>query len=238
MANDLLAAIRAPRDLAPLVDHTLLAPGATAADLARACGEAREHGFATVCTYPSAIPEARRLLAGSGVKAIAVVDFPRGEGTTAARLAEAADAVRAGAEELDVVLPLPAALAGRWSDAFEDLRAFVRAAPVPVKVILETARLSRDQKVAAAALCRCAGAAFVKTSTGFGGAGATVDDVALLRAVVGDVMGVKASGGVRTAADALAMVRAGASRLGSSASVAIVTGAFPAGGARPGPARD
>ncbi len=219
-------AIRTPRDLAPLVDHTLLAPGATLADLERACAEARAHAFATVCTYPAAIPAARRLLAGSGVKAIAVVDFPRGEATTPARVAEAIEAARAGAEELDVVLPLPAVLAGRFEAAFDDLRAVVRAVPVPVKVILETSRLDRDRKVAAAALCRCAGAAFVKTSTGFGGGGATAADVALLRAVVGDGMGVKASGGVRTAADALAMVRAGASRIGSSSSVAIVTGTF------------
>ena len=108
----------------------------------------------------------------------------------------------------------------------DDLRAIVRAVPAPVKVILETAQLGRDQKVAAAAIARAAGVAFVKTSTGFGGGGATVDDVALLRAVVGDGVGVKASGGIRTAADALAMIRAGASRIGASACVGIVTGKF------------
>jgi deoxyribose-phosphate aldolase len=134
--------------------------------------------------------------------------------------------VRAGAEEVDVVAPLPAILAGRWEAALDDLRAIVEAAGIPVKVILETAKLGNDAKVAAAALVRCAGAAYVKTSTGFAGGGATVEDVALLRAVVGDAMGVKASGGVRTAADALAMIRAGASRIGASASVAIVTGTF------------
>jgi deoxyribose-phosphate aldolase len=155
-----------------------------------------------------------------------VADFPAGEGTTAARIAEAVLAVRAGAEELDVVAPLPALLGGRFEAALADLRAFVRDVHVPVKVILETSRLGGDLSVAAAALSRCAGAAFVKTSTGFGGGGATVEDVARLRAVVGEGMGVKASGGVRTAADALAMVRAGADRIGASASVAIVTGAF------------
>ena len=122
--------------------------------------------------------------------------------------------------------PLPLVLAGRWAAVLEDHRAVIDAAAVPVKVILETARLDRDAKVALAALVRCAGAAYVKTSTGFGGGGATVDDVRLLRSVVGDALGVKASGGVRTAADALAMVRAGASRVGASASVRIVTGTF------------
>jgi deoxyribose-phosphate aldolase len=225
------SAIRTPRDLAPFLDHTVLAPGATASDAERACAEALEHRFAGVCVEARLVSEVRRRLAGSGVLAIAVADFPRGEAATAARVAEAAAAVRAGAEEIDVVAPLPALLAGRHEQVLDDLRAVVAAARVPVKVILETARLPRDVKVAGAALARCAGAAFVKTSTGFGGGGATVDDVALLRAVVGGAMGVKASGGIRTAADALAMIRAGASRIGASASVAIVGGTFrPAGG--------
>lgn len=220
------ASIRAPRDLAPLVDHTLLAPSATREDLARVCEEARRHGFGGVCVHRNAVQEARRLLAGTSVLPIAVVDFPRGEGATGARVVEAFEAVRAGAEELDLVIALPALLAGLYEAVLDDLRAVVRAVPVPVKVIVETARLTRDQKVAAAALVRAAGAAYVKTSTGFGGGGATVEDVALLRAVVGDHVGVKASGGVRTAAEALAMVQAGASRIGASASVAIVTGSF------------
>ncbi|HUL60350.1 MAG TPA: deoxyribose-phosphate aldolase [Anaeromyxobacteraceae bacterium] len=219
-------AIRSPRDLAPLIDHTLLAPDATRADLERVCAEAREHRFAAVCVHAASVAEARRLLAGTPVMAIAVVDFPRGEAATPERVAGALAAARAGAQELDVVAPLPVLCAGRLEAALDDLRAVVQASPVPVKVILETARLSRDQKVAAAALCRCAGAAYVKTSTGFGGGGATVEDVALLRAVVGDALGVKASGGVRTAAAAIALVRAGASRIGSSHSVAIVNGAF------------
>jgi deoxyribose-phosphate aldolase len=219
-------ALRTPRDLAPYLDHTLLAPAATQDDLARLCAEAREHGMGAVCVHAAALAEARRLLAGSGVRTAAVVDFPRGEGATAGRVAEALAAVRSGADELDLVAPLPAVLAGRWEAVLDDLREVVRAAAVPVKVILETARLGRDAKVAAAAIARCAGAAFVKTSTGFGGGGATVEDVALLRAVVGDGVGVKASGGVRTAAEARAMIRAGASRIGASASVAILTGAW------------
>jgi deoxyribose-phosphate aldolase len=219
-------AIHSPRDLAPLIDHTLLSPGATQADLQRVCDEAREHGFAGVCVHRNAVAEARRLLAGTRVLPIAVVDFPRGEGATGARVVEAFEAVRSGAEEIDLVIALPALVLGRYETVLDDLRAVVRAVPVPVKVILETARLSHDQMVAGAAVCRAAGAAYVKTSTGFGGGGATLEDVALLRSVVGDALGVKASGGVKTAAAALAMVQAGASRIGASASVAIVTGTF------------
>jgi len=219
-------ALRTPRDLAPYLDHTLLAPGATHEDLARLCAEARAHALGAVCVHRHAVAEARRLLAGTAVKVVAVVDFPKGEGTTAARVAEAREAARTGADEVDLVAPLPALAAGRFEAVLDDLRAVIGALPVPVKVILETARLDRDRKVAAAAIARCAGAAFVKTSTGFGGGGATVEDVALLRAVVGETVGVKASGGIRTAAAALAMIRAGADRIGSSACVAIVTGTF------------
>ncbi len=171
------------------------------------------------------VAEAKRLLGGAEA-VVAVVDFPKGEATTRARVIEALEAVRAGVHEIDVVAPLPALVAGRWEEVLDDLRAVVQSVPVPVKVILETALLDRDRKAAGAAIARCAGAAWVKTSTGFGGGGATADDVALLRKVVGEQMGVKASGGIRTAADALAMVRAGADRLGASASVAIVGGSF------------
>jgi deoxyribose-phosphate aldolase len=220
------ARIRTPRDLAPYLDHTLLSPGASAADVARVCAEARAYGFAGVCVHAEHVPEVRHLLADTAALTIAVVDFPRGEGASAARAAEAAAAVAAGAAEIDVVLPLPALLAGGYGAVLEDLRGVVAAAKVPVKVILETSRLTRDQKVVAAALSRAAGAAYVKTSTGFGGGGATVEDVALLRSVVGDALGVKASGGVKTAAQALAMIRAGASRVGASACVDIVLGSF------------
>jgi deoxyribose-phosphate aldolase len=221
-----LETVKRPQDLAPLLDHTLLAPGATAADLARLCAEARHHALGAVCVHRQAVAEARRLLAGTSVKVVAVADFPKGAGTTGSRIVEALEAVRAGADEIDVVAPLPALLSGRFEAVLDDLRAVVRALSVPVKVILEASMLDRDRKVAAAALAAAAGAAYVKTSTGFGGGGATVDDLALLRAVVGEEMGVKASGGIRTAAQALAMVRAGADRIGSSASVAIVTGTF------------
>jgi deoxyribose-phosphate aldolase len=219
-------AIRTPRDLARFLEHTLLAPGSTRAELERLCVEARANRFAAVCVHREVAADAKRLLEGSGVATVAVVDFPKGQGTIGARVIEALEAVRAGVDEIDVVAPLPALAAGRFEAVLDDLRAVVRSVPVPVKVILETALLDRDRKAAAAAIARCAGAAWVKTSTGFGGGGATAEDVALLRKVVGDQMGVKASGGIRTAADALAMVKAGADRVGASASVAIVTGSF------------
>ncbi|MFO0584174.1 MAG: deoxyribose-phosphate aldolase [Anaeromyxobacter sp.] len=220
------ASIRTPRDLAPFIDHTLLAPGADSAALARLCDEARAHAFGAVCVLPAHVAGARRLLEGSPVLVASVVDFPRGEGATAARVAEVEALARAGAQEVDAVAPLPLVHAGRWDAVLEDLRALVAASPLPLKVILETGGLSRDQLVAAAAVAAAAGAAYVKTSTGFGPGGATAEAVALLRRVVGERLGVKASGGIRTAADARAMIAAGASRLGCSASVAIVGGAF------------
>lgn len=222
--------VRDARALAPFIDHTLLATAAREADVARLCAEARAHGFAAVCVRREWTRLARALLDGTKARVAVVVDFHEGAGTTAARIDEAIAAIRDGAEELDLVAPLPDLRAGRYARVFEDLRAVVAASPVPVKVILETTLLGADQKVAGAALALAAGAAFVKTSTGFAGGGATVEDVALLRAVVGDRAGVKASGGVRTAADALAMLRAGATRIGTSNGVAIVTGTLPDGG--------
>lgn len=218
--------VRSPRDLAPYLDHTVLAPEATLAQVLAACDEARAHRFAAVCVRAGFTEAVRRRLEGTAVATAVVVDFPRGEATTAERIAEAGSAVQAGAQELDLVARLPDLQAGRWAAVLEDLAALIRAVRVPVKVILETSALDRDRLVAAAAVARAAGAAYVKTSTGFGPGGATPEAVALLRTVVGDRVGVKASGGVRTAAQALAMLQAGASRVGTSASVAIVTGAF------------
>ena len=212
------------RELAAFIDHTVLGESATAAQVAQACDEARQHGFAAVCVRGRYVAEVRRRLAGSPVLVAAVADFPLGEASTAERLAEARALVAAGAGELDLVAPLPALLAGRWQAVFDDLRAVVAAVPAPVKVILETGALGHDQIVAGAAVARAAGAAWLKTSTGFGRGGATVEAVALLRAVAGDGLGVKASGGVRTTAQALAMIEAGASRVGASASLAILAG--------------
>jgi deoxyribose-phosphate aldolase len=212
------------RELAAFIDHTLLAEAATVAQALQACDEARQHGFAAVCVRGAFVAEARQRRAGAPVRVAAVVDFPLGVGRTAARVAEATALVAAGADELDLVAPLPALRAGRWEAVFADLAAVVAASPVPTKVILETGVLGRDQLVAGAAVARAAGAAWVKTSTGFGRGGATVEAVALLRAVVGPGLGVKASGGIRTTAQALAMIEAGASRIGASASLEILAG--------------
>ncbi len=223
------ATIRSPRDLAPLIDHTVLRSDATADEVAQACRDARAHGFAGVCVREAHLRGVVEALGGGagGPVAIAVADFPRGAAPTADRTAEVGRLVSMGAAEIDVVFPLPALAARRHGDALRDLQAVVAAAgAVPVKVILETAALAAAERAAACALAIAAGAAYVKTSTGFGPGGATEDDVALLRALAGDGVGVKASGGIRTAADALRMVRAGASRIGASASVAIVSGAF------------
>jgi len=217
-----------PIDLAPLIDHTLLRPEATTADVEKACDEARRYGFAGVCVRPANVALAARLLAGCPARPIAVVDFPLGTAPTSAKVEEARGAIASGAQELDMVANLDALRRRDYALVLRDIEAVVGVArPRVVKVILETFALGREEKIAGAALAKAAGAAFVKTSTGFGPGGATVEDVALLRQVVGREMGVKASGGIRTAADARKMVEAGATRLGASASVQIVTSRRP-----------
>ena len=220
------ALVRSPRDLAPLIDHTLLRLDATPDDALRACDEALRHGFAGVCVREQHLASAVRRLGGAGPLPIAVADFPLGAAASARRAEETRRLAGAGAREIDVVYPLPSLVARDHGAALRDLAAVVAAAAgARVKVILETAALGAPEKAAACAIAVAAGAAFVKTSTGFGPGGATEADVALLRSLVGDAVGVKASGGIRTAADALRMVRAGASRIGTSAGVAIVGGA-------------
>jgi len=213
----------AGKALASFIDHTLLKAEARAADFEKLCAEARENEFATVCVNGSAIPLVTRFLEGSDVKPIAVVGFPLGASTMLAKAYEAHEAVRNGAREIDMVLAIGRLKDQDYGFVFQDIRHVVEAAkPAPVKVILETALLTRDEKIAACAIAREAGAAFVKTSTGFSSAGATVEDVALMRAVAGPALGVKASGGIRSRGDALAMIAAGANRIGASASVSIV----------------
>jgi len=211
--------------LARVIDHTLLRADATYADLARLCEEARRFRFAAVCVNSGFVARARALLLGSDVAVCAVVGFPLGAMATTAKAYEARDAVHAGASEIDMVLNLGALKSGDLAAVEGDIRAVVEASrPAQVKVILETGALTIEEKVAAAGLSRSAGAAFVKTSSGFGPGGATIDDVALLAGLVGGQLGVKASGGIRTREDALRLLRAGATRIGASASVAIVTG--------------
>jgi deoxyribose-phosphate aldolase len=207
------------------IDHTLLKPDATRAELVKLCEEARQHGFASVCVNTTWVPLCVELLKGSKVMTICVVGFPLGAATTHAKCAETREAIANGAAEIDMVVNIGRLKSGELDAVFDDIHAVVLAAAGrPVKVILETHLLSRDQKIAACTLSKAAGAAFVKTSTGFSGGGATEDDIRLMRAVVGPDMGVKASGGVRSAEDAARMLAAGATRLGASASVAIVTG--------------
>lgn len=209
--------------VAPLIDHTILKPDATKDELRKVCDEARRFGFATVCVNSSNVRFVAGCLEGSGVKAIAVVGFPLGAATPGAKAFETREAIRNGAREIDMVINIGALKSRDYHCVLDDMRTVVDAAgPIPVKVILETSMLDRDQKVIACALAKAAGAAFVKTSTGFGGGGATPEDVALMRAVVGDDMGVKASGGVRTIDDVERVIKAGASRIGASSSVAIV----------------
>lgn len=211
--------------LAAAIDHTLLAPTATRADIVRVCEEARQHNFASVCVNSTWIPLVARLLAGSRSMAICVVGFPLGAASTPAKVQETLQAISDGAQEIDMVINIGWLKGGDHDAVYDDIAAVVAAAQGrPVKVILETSMLDRDQKIAGSALSKAAGAAFVKTSTGFGGGGATAEDIALMRSVVGPTLGVKASGGVRTADDARRFLAAGANRLGASASVAIVTG--------------
>lgn len=224
--------IRTSKDLASVIDHTLLKPDATREDIVKACEEARRYGFATVCVNPSWVELAARLLHGSNTLPIAVVAFPSGAATTSAKVFETREAIRKGAREIDMVANLGALKGKDYRTVLDDIAQVTAVArPLPVKVILEMGSLSAEEKVIGCALAKAAGAAYVKTSTGFGTGGATAADVALMRRVVGNDMGVKASGGIRTAADAKRMVEAGASRIGASASVAIVTGHVPGGAA-------
>jgi deoxyribose-phosphate aldolase len=223
MIDQSLPVFQPNETLASIIDHTLLKPDATQEEIQRICKEALEHQFATVCVNSSHVRLVADLLTGSKVKPIAVVGFPLGAGTSAAKAFEARDAVRAGAQEIDMVINLGALKGKDYTLVFEDIRQVVEASkPFPVKAILETSSLNVDQKIIACALAQAAGAAFVKTSTGFGGGGATPEDVSLMRRIVKADIGVKASGGIRTYQDAVQMISAGATRIGASSSVAIV----------------
>lgn len=211
--------------LAALIDHTLLRPEAVGGEIDRLCDEARQFGFRTVCVQPCFVARAAQRLAGSFVGVATVVAFPHGATATAVKVFEARHAVADGATEVDMVANLGWIRAAEDGLLAEEVTAVVAACPgVAVKVILETALFADpERKQAAARAVAAAGAAFVKTSTGYGPGGATVEDVALLRAAVGERAGVKASGGIRTRAQAQALVAAGATRIGASASMALVT---------------
>ncbi|HUF49035.1 MAG TPA: deoxyribose-phosphate aldolase [Vicinamibacterales bacterium] len=216
---------RDPADLGRVIDHTLLRPDATGDDIDRLCREAVEYGFATVCVNPYWVHRASRRLVGTPVGVCAVVGFPFGAQVTSVKAAEARRALADGAREIDMVVNIGALRSGDYPGVLGDIAAV--ASPVAsaggcLKVILETAALDDREKVAACVLSRAAGADFVKTSTGFGAGGATVADVELLRRVVGPAMGVKAAGGIRDVEMARVMLAAGATRIGTSAGVAIV----------------
>jgi len=215
-----------PWDLSPLIDHTLLKPEATRAQVEVLCAEALEHGFASVCVNPLWVPLAASLLEGSPVRTCTVVGFPLGATARRAKAFEAEIAQLDGAQEVDMVLAIGAVKSGDWESVRRDLEALRSATPAPtvLKVILETCLLDDAEKVRACELACDAGLDFVKTSTGFSTGGATEADVALMRRTVGASLGVKASGGIRTYEVALRMVRAGATRLGLSASLAVVHG--------------
>lgn len=214
-----------PKDktLASKIDHTLLKPDATYEEIQQLCQEALLYHFATVCVNSSQISRVAEILKDSPILPIAVIGFPLGAAATTAKVFEAREAIRLGAKEIDMVIHIGALKSQDYSTVLKDIQQVVEAShPYPVKVILETSCLNEDQKIIGCALAKAAGATFVKTSTGFGSGGATESDIALMRRVVGPEMGVKASGGIRSYEDALKMIHAGASRIGASASVAII----------------
>jgi deoxyribose-phosphate aldolase len=226
-------------DLAPplarMIDHTALKAETTEQEVRALCEDALRFCFASVCINPSYVPLAAEILSGSAVAVCTVIGFPLGATTAEVKARETEQAIRNGAREVDMVVNIGLLKSGRYEDVERDIRAVVESARqtsgrangdgrVLVKVILETALLSDEEKVIACVLSQNAGADFVKTSTGFSKGGATANDVALMRRVVGEGMGVKASGGIRSKEDAETMVKHGASRLGASASVAIVKG--------------
>ncbi|XGC80817.1 deoxyribose-phosphate aldolase [Bdellovibrio bacteriovorus] len=217
--------------LSRYIDHTLLKPEAQVAQIEKLCAEAKEHQFFSVCVNTSYVPTCAKLLAGSAVKVCCVVGFPLGAMDTESKAFETATAIKNGADEIDMVINVGALKDRRNDYVREDIKAVVKAAQGrKVKVIIETSLLSHDDKVLACNLSLEAGAHFVKTSTGFGGGGATVEDVRLMKSIVKDQMEVKASGGVKDLQQAKAMIDAGASRLGTSSGVALVQGATVSGG--------
>ncbi len=215
-------------EIVRLIDHTLLKPEATPEQIERLCAEAREHGFASVCVNPTYVARCAELLSGSGVAVCTVVGFPLGATTSAVKAFEAREAVEQGASEVDMVIAIGRLKAGEHDAVEEDIRlvaAVAHTGGAICKVIIETALLTDEEKTAVCQLAVRAGADFVKTSTGFAASGATLHDVALMRGAVGPQIGVKAAGGIRSLADAQAMVKAGATRLGTSAGVQIALAA-------------
>ncbi|MFP4497656.1 MAG: deoxyribose-phosphate aldolase [Vulcanimicrobiota bacterium] len=211
--------------MAGLIDHTALKPDTTRDQILKLCDEAKRYSFASCCVNPVWVPTVAECLKGSPVKTCVVIGFPLGANSSVVKAMETRDAIAAGADEVDMVINVGALKAGDYDLVQKDIEAVVNAAQGRiVKVILETALLTDEEKIKACQLSKQAGADFVKTSTGFGPGGATVEDIRLMRQTVGKYMGVKASGGIRDFDKAHEMVKAGATRIGASASVAIVKG--------------
>lgn len=210
-------------DLASYIDHTILKADATIKDVEKVCLEAKAHNFAAVCVNPCFVGYAAGLLTGSNVGLATVVGFPLGASTIAVKVRETEDAIKNGATEIDMVMAVGFFKSGNYKRVEEDIREVVRAAAgKPVKVIIETCYLTPDEITKAATICVDSGAAYVKTSTGFGSRGASVEDVKIIKAAVGTRCKIKASGGIKTREQALAMIEAGASRIGTSSGVAII----------------
>ena len=209
------------------IDHTYLKPEASVEDIRRICDEAKQYGCASVCVNPSYIRFVAEQLAGTAVTPCCVISFPLGASTPEAKAFEAFDAANNGAKEIDMVINIGAVKSGDWKLVKRDIEGVVNAVKgrAKVKVIIETCLLTDEEKVKACAVSKLAGAHFVKTSTGFSTGGAKAEDVRLMRETVGPELGVKASGGVRTYEDAVTMLEAGASRLGASSTMKIVSGA-------------
>ena len=214
--------------LAGMIDHTLLKPFAGAAEISRLCIEAVEQGFASVCINPCYVSLAEKFLAATDTAVCTVIGFPLGAAATLVKAFEAKEAARAGAREIDMVINIGALKDFRYDEVYEDIRAVVKSvagvnSKAIVKVIIETCYLTEEEKVHVCLLAKKAGAHFVKTSTGLGTGGASVEDIVLMRRTVGANMGIKASGGIKTAAQAIAMIEAGATRIGTSTGLSIIS---------------
>jgi deoxyribose-phosphate aldolase len=220
-----------PNELAPYIDHTLLKPETTRVQVEKLCQEAQEYGFFAVCVNSRFVEVCKDLLKGSPVKIAAVVGFPLGAMDTKAKAYETKEAVAKGADEIDMVISIGAIKENNWSEVERDIAEVVKAASkATVKVIIETSLLNNEEKVKACEASVKAGAHFVKTSTGFNGGGATVEDIKLMKKAVGHRAKIKASGGVRDLATAKAVIEAGADRIGTSSGVLLITGKTSSGG--------
>ncbi|WP_027963477.1 deoxyribose-phosphate aldolase [Halalkalibacillus halophilus] len=214
------------KNLAAMIDHTQLKPETQVEKINQVCEEAKTYNFASVCVTPTWVTHCHELLKDTEVKVCTVIGFPLGATTLETKAFETKQAIENGASEIDMVINIGSLKDGHYEEVEQDIKAVVNEAEdkAIVKVIIETSLLTKDEKVKACELAKRAGADFVKTSTGFSGGGATADDIRLMRLTVGPEMGVKASGGVKNAADANAMIDAGATRIGASSGIEIVTG--------------